>query len=45
MFIDYNLVHELFEFMAVHELGWEYINVMDVSFVFQEHSCIVHEHI
>ena len=37
MFIDY-LVHELFEFMAVRELGWEFMNFMKVPFVVQEHS-------
>ena len=44
MFINY-LVHELFQFMAVHELGWQFMNFMNVSFVVQEHSWIVHEHI
>ena len=42
MFIDY-LVHELFECMAVHKLGWQFMNIMNDSFVVQEHSWIVHE--
>ena len=37
MFIDY-LVHELFEFMTDHELGWQFKNFMNLSFVVQEHS-------
>ena len=32
MFINY-LVHELFEFMGVHQPGWQFMNVMNVSFV------------
>ena len=44
MFIDY-LVHELFEFMVLHELGWQFMHFMNVSFVVQEHSWIVHENI
>ena len=44
MFNNY-LVHELFEFMDVHELGWQFMNFMKVSFVVQEHSWVVHEHI
>ena len=38
-------VHELFEFMTVHELGWQFMNFMNVSFFVQELSWIVHEHI
>ena len=44
MFIEY-LVHELLEFMAVHEVGSLFFNFLNVSFAVQEHSWIVHEHI
>ena len=26
-------------------LGWKFMNFMNITFVIQEHSCIVHEHI
>ena len=38
-------VHEIFWFMAVHELGLQFINSMNVSFVVQEDLRMVHEHI
>ena len=44
MFMNY-LVRELYEFMAVHELGWTFMNFMNVSCVVQEYSWIIHEHI
>ena len=44
MFIDC-LVYVLFEFMAVHELGGQFMNFINVSFVVREHSWTVHEHI
>ena len=36
MFMDY-LVQELFWFMTVHELGEQFMNFINVSFVVQEH--------
>ena len=39
------LVHELFEFISVHDSGWQFMNFMNVSFVVQEHSWIVHKDI